>query len=173
LDNEERGENKMATETVPVKQSPSIFDELEKVQKRVMDRAYEIFAGTGQVLGRDFDHWLQAEREILWKPQIELSEKDGEFNISIAVPGVEARDLNIEVTPEELLVKGEIKHEHKEEKGTVHTCELETGSLFRSVRFPKKINPEKVKAEFKNGMLSLKASIAEEQKAKRIAVEAA
>jgi len=163
----------MATETVPVKQSSSVFEELEKVQKRIMDRAYEIFSGKGQVFGKDFDDWLQAERETLWKPQIELSEKDGEYNISVAVPGIEARDLKIEVTPEELLIRGEIRHEHKEDKGKVHTCELETGSLFRSIRFPRKVNPEKVKAEFKNGMLSLKASIAEEQKAKRVAVEAA
>jgi HSP20 family protein len=86
---------------------------------------------------------------------------------------LEAKDLQVEVTPEELLVKGETRHEHKEEKGTVHTCELETGSLFRSVRFPKPIDPEKVKAEFKNGLLTLKASIAEEKKAKAVSVIAA
>ena len=114
----------MSKETLPIKQSPSIFDELEKARTRVMERAYEIFAGNGYTVGEDFNHWLQAERELLWKPQFELSEKDGEFHISVAVPGLEAKDLHIEVTPEELLVKGETRHEHSEEKGTVHTCEL-------------------------------------------------
>ncbi len=45
--------------------------------------------------------------------------------------------------------------------------------MFRSIRLPKKINPDKVKAEIQNGLLKLKAEIAEEARAKKIKTEAA
>jgi HSP20 family protein len=163
----------MATESLPVKKSHSVLDQLQKVQDRIMQRAYEIFDGNGQIFGRDLDNWLQAETELLWKPAIELSEKDNEFLVKVAVPGVDAKDLNVEVTPEELLVKGESRHEQEEKKGKIHTTEIRSGSIFRTIRFPKKVNPDKVKAEFKNGMLTLTAQVAEEQQAKKVNIEAA
>jgi HSP20 family protein len=163
----------MATETLPIKKTESIFDEMEKMRDRIMRRAYEIFDWNGRSFGKELDDWLQAERELLWKPSVELREKDDEFLIEVAVPGIEAKDLNIEVTPEDVLVRGEIRHDHKEEKGKVHTCEFQSGSLFRTIHLPKKIDPDKVKAEFKNGILNLKAPIAEEQRAKKVKIEAA
>ena len=86
---------------------------------------------------------------------------------------MEAKDLNIEITPDDVLVKGETYHEHKEEKGKVHTCEFRSGSLFRTIHLPRKIDPDKVKAEFNNGMLRLKAPIAKEQQAKTVQINAA
>jgi HSP20 family protein len=160
-------------ETLPVRKTRSLFDELEAMRERVTRRAYDIFRNNGEMLGRDFDDWLLAERELIWKPSIELAEKDNEFRIEIAVPGVEPKDIDIEVTQEDILVKANILHEHKEEKGEVHTCEFASGSMFRSIHLPKSIDPDKVKAEFKNGMLNLKAQIAQEARAKKISVEAA
>ena len=132
--------------SVPVKKTESIFDELKKMQDLVMQRAYEIFETNGRTLGRDLEHWLDAERQLVWRPAIELSERDNQFHLSVAVPGVDPKTVDIEVTEDYLLVKAEIHHEHKTDKGKVHTCEFESGSLFRSVRFPRKINPDKVKA---------------------------
>jgi HSP20 family molecular chaperone IbpA len=163
----------MATETLPIKKTDSIFGEIDKMRDRVMKRAYEIFDGKGQFFGGDLDNWLQAEHELLFEPSIELSEKDNEFFVNVAVPGMEPKDLEIEVTAEDLLVKGKTRHEHQENKGKVHTCEFQSGSLFRTIHFPKKVNPDKVKAEFKNGMLHFKAPIAEEQHAKKVMIEAA
>jgi HSP20 family molecular chaperone IbpA len=51
--------------------------------------------------------------------------------------------------------------------------EFAHGNLLRSIHLPKKIDPDKVKAEFKDGMLSLKAPVAEEARAKKIPLEAA
>jgi HSP20 family protein len=160
-------------ETLPIKKTKSIFEEIERLQDRITKRAYEIFKGNGGIFGRDLEDWFQAERELVWKPSIELQEKDNEFQLRIAVPGVDPKDLDIEVTPEHVLVKAELQHEHKEEKGEFHTCEFASGNLFRSIHLPKKIDTDKVKAEFKNGMLSLKAPIAEEARAKKVTVEAA
>ena len=161
----------MAT-TLPVKKTESIFDELSNLHDRIMKRAFEIFDGNGHVFGKELEDWLQAERELVWKPAIELEEADNEIRLQIATPGVDPKDIDIEVTPEYVLVKAETQHEHKEEKGKVHVSEFISGNMFRSVHLPKKIDPDKVKAQFKNGMLSLTAEIAKEAQARKIELKA-
>ena len=160
-------------QTLPNKKSGSIFDEVQRMQDRIMRHAYEIFCSDGGPFGRDIEHWLKAEQELIWKPAIELAEKDNEFRLEIAVPGVDPKDIDIEVTPEDILIKAEVHHEHNEKKGEVHMCEFAQGNLFRSIHLPKKIDSEKVKAEFKNGMLTLNAPVAKEALAKKVTVEAA
>lgn len=140
-------------DTVPIRKPSSVFDQMNEMQDRIMRRAYEIFGRNGNQLGRDLEHWAQAERELVWKPAFELSEKHGQFHLQAAIPGVDAKDIDLEVTPEDIILKAETQHEHKEQKGIVHYCEFERGKMFRSIHLPKKIDPDKVKAEFKNGLL--------------------
>ena len=160
-------------EPVAIRKISSILDEMTEMQDRIMRRAYDIFEQNGRLFGRDLDHWLQAERELLWKPALELRETDGEFVLEAAVSGVDPKDIDIEVTAEDIVLKAETHHEHQEKKGTVHICEFESGRMYRSIHLPKKIDPDKVKAEFKDGLLQLKAEIAEQVRAKKIKPEAA
>jgi HSP20 family protein len=160
-------------DSVPIRKPSSIFDQMREMQDRVTRRAYEIFERNGSPFGHDLDDWTQAERELFWKPALELSEKDGQFQLEAALSGVEAKDINIEVSPEDIILKANIQHQHEDQKGTVHYCEFETGNMFRSIHLPKTIDPDKVKAEFRNGLLRLTAQIAEEARAKKITPEAA
>jgi HSP20 family protein len=158
---------------IAVQRMESFWDQLQKIEDRITRRAYDIFRGSGSVFGKDLDNWLAAERELIWKPPIELTEKDNQFEVKVAVVGVDAKDVRVEVTSEDLLVRGETKTEKKEEKGEVHTSEFQSGSLFRSIHFPKKVDAEKVKAEIKNGLLTVIAPIAEEAKARKVNITAA
>jgi HSP20 family protein len=160
-------------DTVPVRKTKSIFDELGKMQDRIVRRAYEIFSENRETFGGSLDNWLKAERELVWKPAVELAEKDGQFVLEVAASGVDPKDINIEVTAEDILIRADVHHEHKEKKGEIYICEFANGNLFRSIHLPKKIDPDKVKAEFKNGMLTLKAAVAEEAPAKKITIDAA
>ena len=160
-------------EPVAIRKISSILDEMNQMHDHIMRRAYDIFERNGRVFGRDLDHWLQAERELLWEPALELREADGEFVLEVALSGVDPKDIEIEVTPEDIVLKADIQHEHEEKKGTVYICEFQSGRMFRSIHVPKTINPDKVKAEIKNGLLKLKAEIAEEARAKKIKPEAA
>ena len=113
--------------------------------------------GMGLAIARGL---LAAERELVWKPAVELRQKDGQFEVLAATPGVEAKDLDVQITPEDLLITADIHHEHTAEEGAVQLCEFKAGKLFRSVHFPEKIDPESVKAEYRNGMLRLTAAVA-------------
>ena len=160
-------------ELVPIRTSKSIFDEVEKMHDRVMQRAHDIFTSKGGLFGKDLEDWKQAEQELVWRPAIEFTEKEDEFRLELAAAGVDPKNLDIEVTPNDILIRADIHHEHRKDEGKVHACEFAHGNLFRSIHLPKKIDPGKVKAEFKNGLLSLNAPIAEKSRAKKVPIEAA
>ena len=83
--------------------------------------------------------WLSAERGSPYsRPAVELRQKDGQFELLAALPGIEAKDIDVEITPEEVLIKAESSHENKVESGTVRLTEFGRGRVFRSVRFPEK-----------------------------------
>ena len=160
-------------ELVAIRKSKSVFDEIDRMHDRIMRRAYDIFTSNGGLFGKDIDDWMQAERELVWRPAVELTEKDDTFYLEVAAPGVDPKELDVEVTPDDILIRADVHHEHKEKKGDVYICEFAHGNLFRSIHLPKKIDPEKVKAEFKNGLLTLNAPVAEEARAKKVTIEAA
>ena len=160
-------------DTVSIRKASSILDEMREINDRITRRAYEIFEQNGSAFGRDLENWAEAERELVWKPAFELREKDGKFELEAALAGLEAKDIQIEVTPEEIVLKAETQHERSQKQGIVHYSEFQTGKMFRSIHVPKRIDPDKVKAEFKNGLLRLSAEIAEEAQTKKLKSEAA
>jgi HSP20 family protein len=164
---------KTMSETLAVQKTKSISDEVARLQDRIMQRAYDVFSSNGMLFGRDFDDWLTAEREIVWKPAIELEERDNEFHLEIAAAGVDPKNFDIQVTPEDILIKADVHHDHKEKKGEIRICEFASGNLFRHIQLPKKVDMDNVKAEFKNGMLILIAPIAEEARSRKVAIQAA
>src|SRR5215831_12792089 len=86
-------------DAVPIRRPSSILDEMREMQDWIMRRAFEIFEHNGRMIGRDVENWTQAERELVWKPAFELCEKDGQFQLEVAISGVEAKDIDVEVTP--------------------------------------------------------------------------
>src|SRR5205809_4439360 len=102
-------------DAVPIRKPSSILDEMKDMQDRIMRRAYEMFEQNGSTLGRDLDNWAQAEREMVWKPAFELCEKDGRFQLEAAISGVEPKEIDIEVTPEDIVLKAETQREHTRE----------------------------------------------------------
>ena len=163
----------MAKGDIEVKRGDTIFNELDRLHQAISRRAYDLFRSGGTLWGGAFGDWLTAEHELISKPAVELRQKDGQFEVLAALPGVEAKDLDVQITPEHLLIKAETSHEHAAETGTVHVCEFDAGKIFRSIRFPEKIDPDSAKAEYRNGMLRLTAAIAKAATAQKVEIKAA
>lgn len=163
----------MAKGDIEVRKADTIFDELDRLQRAISRRAYDVFRNRGALWGGPLTDWLTAEHELVWKPAIELRQKDNQFEVLAALPGVDTKDLDVQVTPEDVLIKAETTHEHTPETGTVHVCEFDGGKLFRSIHFPERIDPESVRAEYRNGMLRLTAAIASRAAAQKVEVKAA
>src|SRR5262245_9062 len=110
---------------VAVQKKESFWDDMQRMENRIMRRAYDIFTINGSEFGNELDNWLTAERELVWKPAIELKEREGLFEVQIAVAGVDPKDIKVEVTAEDLLVSGEMKTQRKEERERVHATEFQ------------------------------------------------
>jgi len=139
---------------VAVTRKESIFDQIEQLRHRIEQRAYELFRGRGGASNPLAD-WLAAEEELVWKPAVELREKDGTFFVKAAVPGIEAKDVNVEITAEDLVIKAAATHRRTHTEGEVHLSEFAAADLFRSVHFPRAVDPGKAKAEYRNGLLTV------------------
>jgi HSP20 family protein len=160
-------------EAIPIHKTQSVLEEINAIRDLITQRAYRLFEESGGLSGRELDNWMQAERELVWQPAIELCEKDNEFRIEAVIAGVETKDVEIEVTPDDIVIKASIPHQHSENRGIVHICEFAAGKTFRSIHLPRRINPDKVKAVLKNGLLRMTAEIAEGDRVKKVKPEAA
>jgi HSP20 family protein len=128
---------------------------------------------TDTILGDAVNDWLSAERELIWKPAVEVRQQDGRLEILTALPGVDARNIDVQVTPDDVLIKATVKHEHTTKDGDVHVCELERGNAFRSIHLPSTIDANSAKAEYRDGMLRVTAAVVKAATPQRVAVKAA
>ena len=162
----------MARGHIEIKKVDTVFEELDRLQRAIRERAYDLFRNGGTPWGSALRDWFTAERELVAKPPIELRQTDNQFEVLAALPGIDAKHLDVQITPEEVLVRAETPHEHAAD-ATVHVCEFGPGKIFRSIHFPETIDPESAKAELKNGMLHVTAAIAKAAAAKRVDIKAA
>lgn len=149
----------------------TILDDIAQAQNQVMQRAYQIFCDRGCITGYALDDWLAAERESVWKPAIELSRKDDTFTVEVAMAGVDPKDLDIQVTPDNLLIRADTGHGHEKADRTVSICEFAKGKLFRSISFPEEVNPSAAKAEYRHGLLRVTVPVAPRPAPKKVEVE--
>jgi HSP20 family protein len=128
---------------------------MQDIFNGISRRAYEIFESSGYDFGRDLENWLQAERELLHPVPVNITETDSVIELKAEVPGFDEKEIEIGLEPRRLTISG--KHEAtKEEKKGRSICE-ETCSdqIFRMVDLPAEIEPEKVTAVLKHGILKL------------------
>lgn len=149
----------------------TVLDEITQTHNEIMQRAYQIFSDRGCTAGHALDDWLAAEHESVWKPAIELSRNDDVFTVEAAIAGVDPRDLDVQVTPDSLLIRAETRHKHDREDWTVGICEFAEGRLFRSISFPEKVNPSAARAEYRHGLLRVTVPVAPKMAPKKVEVE--
>jgi len=89
-------------------------------------------------------------------PRIDVREADLAVEIEAELPGVEEKDLDVQVNDNLLTIKGEKKFERSDEKeGEFRVMERSYGSFARSMTLPFSVDPEAVEATFRNGVLKL------------------
>jgi HSP20 family protein len=138
------------------KEALPIFGEIARRFDAIERRAFDLFEKRGYELGHELEDWLKAEYE-LGCPAAELSEKDGVYKMEIALPGFEAKDVEVTATPSELVVHAAMKQEKKGEKDNVLWSEFGSSDVYRRFELPNPINADKVTANLENGLLHVSA----------------
>lgn len=105
-------------------------------------------------------------------PALDVAEKDNSFEIRMDIPGVDSKDLDVEVHGNTVTISGSRKEE-KEEKGkTFHRVERSSGCFSRTVTLPCGVSEKEVAAEYTNGVLSVVLPKSEEARPKKVAIKA-
>jgi len=105
-----------------------------------------------------------------WNPRVDIYDNDENIVIKAELPGIDRKDIVIDVKDGVLTLKGErsFDNEIKEEK---YYCRERTfGKFERVFRLPAKVDPEKISADYKDGILKIDIPKPEEQQPKQITV---
>lgn len=122
---------------------------------------------------RFFSEMPLAERATEWEPAVDISETDGNVMVRAELPGLEAKDIGVDVSGDVLTIRGEKKMEEEKKEEKYYCRERYAGSFQRSFQLPAGLKAEKVDARFKNGVLTINIPKSEESKQKKIEIKAA
>jgi HSP20 family protein len=135
------------------------FREFEQLQEQ-MDRLMQsVLTPTGSGNGG------------AWIPQADIEETEDAWIIEAEAPGVDRKDVNVELRDSELIISGEIKE--KERKGILRRQTRRTGQFEYRVTLPGQSDQEHIEANLHDGVLTVRVPKSETAKPRRIEVKAA
>lgn len=116
---------------------------------------------------------LTREGGYSWaSPAIDMYQTDNDVVVKAALPGLNPEEVQINVTGDILMIKGEAKHEEERKDRSWHIREQRWGAFERSIRLPTGVLSNQAKADFQNGILTVTLPKSEEVKPKAITVKA-
>lgn len=138
-----------------------------------MDRVFDSFFRRGWVRPwrLEWPGFPELTLPEMKMPKVDVIDRENEVVIKAEVPGVDKKDIDITVGEGTVTIKGETRHEEKEEKGDYYRCEISRGAFSRTVALPAAVDGSKAKAGFKDGMLELTLPKVEKAKRHTIRVE--
>ena len=107
-----------------------------------------------------------------WNPKIDIKETDKLFLLKADIPGLNKKDIKLNISGDQLSISGERKEQIDNNNDYYHYRERSVGKFHRSFNLPESINKDKIHARFKNGILSVELEKLEEiaPKEKEIAI---
>jgi HSP20 family protein len=109
----------------------------------------------------------EAGNGVEWTPAIEVSQREGKYNIHAELPGLEPKDVKVEAENDALVIEGERKFETEEMKQGVRRTERQYGHFYRSIPLPEGAKVEQAQAKFHNGVLEVTIPVPEQQSNRR------
>ncbi len=136
----------------PKRALKSLRDEIDNLFDRFVERPLGVI--TGQVVA-----------------PVDISETDTEIIVKSDLPGMELSDIDVSISGDVLTIKGQKKKEIEQAGKTYHVIERSYGEFSRSLRLPAKVDVDRVKASYKNGVLEIVMPKAEPVQTKKIKIE--
>lgn len=152
----EKAETRPAKETAiaPRDPFPALFAAPFPSMRRFVEDFERMFNDFGAPFGLVPWRPVRDEKD-LWVPNVELRHRNGEFVVKVDLPGLEKKDVKVEIVEGGLVIEGERKQE-KEEKGEgFYRSEFSYGRFTRTVALPEGAEAGKARATFTNGVLEI------------------
>ncbi len=142
----------------------SPFEQMEKWFEEAWHRPFSLLTRA----------WPEKEIEEFEStmPSCDIYEEGNDFVLKADMPGMERKDIDINITDSVLTISGERHKEEKVEKGSYYRYERSHGSFFRRFELPSDVDTEKVKAHLENGVLEIRLPKTDEawSRAKKISI---
>jgi HSP20 family protein len=90
-----------------------------------------------------------------WSPQIEVFERDNQLIVRADLPGVDRGDVQVEVRDDAVVIQGERREEHEEQRGNYYVSELVRGRFYREIPLPEGVDTNNATAVFRDGVLEV------------------
>lgn len=133
--------------------------------QREIDRLFHDFGRGFPALG------TREPRDLM--PAIDVTETDGEIEITAELPGLEEKDVQINVSDNVLTIRGEKKAEKEDKQKDYHVVERSYGSFYRALELPAGVDADKIKADIAKGVLKVTVPKPAARQARRIDVKSA
>lgn len=117
------------------------FDVLHREINELFDGYYRGFGGIG--------------RRMSGASGFELSETDDEIRVKVELPGMDGKDISVEIEENLLTIRGERHEQQETKKRNYHVAEMSYGAYRQSIPLPARVDREKANAKFKRGVLTL------------------
>ncbi len=144
---------------------PSLFGERGfspfGMMRRMMEDMDRMFEDLGFRGGRELRRGFGGERP--WAPEIEVAEREGRLFVRADLPGLSRDDVHVELREDSLVLEGERRHEHEEERGGTYRSERSYGSFRRMIPLPEGVDPQKCEAHFDKGVLEIAIELPKER----------
>ncbi|RKX70178.1 Hsp20/alpha crystallin family protein [candidate division WOR-3 bacterium] len=123
-----------------------------------------------RLFDRFFENWPEPMEEF-WAPAIDVVETDGHIEVKAELPGLKKEDIRVKLEDNVLTISGERKKEKEEKDKRYYRVERCYGRFLRSIELPTEVEPEKVEAKYKDGVLSITIPKPESARPKEIEVK--
>ncbi len=117
---------------------------------------------------KDFDEEYD---NAVWMPLTDISEDNDNFYLKADLPGIKKEDVKLSYIDGTISISGERSQEKETKDKKIHRIERSYGKYFRSFNIPTEIKEDKIKAEFKDGQLTITIPKADEVKPKEIDIK--
>ncbi|MFQ3584688.1 MAG: Hsp20/alpha crystallin family protein [Cyanobacteriota bacterium] len=136
------------------------IDEIQREMNRMFDRLVPRTTTNG-------------DGGFAFLPAVEMHDDPETITLKLELPGLDAKDLDIQATAEAVSISGERRFEKRSEDKGVTRSEFRYGRFQRVIPLPNRIQHDQVKAEYKDGILTLTLPKAESEKAQLVKVNVA
>lgn len=141
-----------ATEMRPRRWDPfALLSEMEAEMERLFNERWPITPFVPARLARR----LLPSTEV-WTPRADIFEQDGALVVKAELPGVKKEDIEVAVEDGDLVIRGERKAEEKVEEKDYYRMERFYGSFYRRIPLPEGTDPEKIEANYQDGVLTVR-----------------
>ena len=138
----------------------------------LMSRPDDFDRMVGSIFDNAFRSWVGSGGEDrAWAPSVDVVEENNHYELRAELPGMKKEEIEVLFDEGELVLRGERKFEDEEKKDNYRRVERRYGKFERRFSLPDEVEVDKVKAEYKDGVLSVVLPKAEVPEPKQIAVK--